>query len=433
MSERALRLGHRARAGRAAAGAVLRRPRPAGARRRPRPGDPRLAARRAGCRSRRPAPRSCWSGCSATGRLELADRAADAAPGRRHRDHDRHAVVLARGERPAPGARRRRRPAAAAAPRPRADPALDDRPGHHRVRRRLPREAPRAAGRRGRVRRPRPRADRRRALPGGDLARCRASSAASARARPSAPPACSACSARRSCSTTPVQAELAKIWTNILRYATFALPNLLMMDCESYGANVFEVIDLINRDYPRGGIAMPGMTAGTCLRKDFAFSEERSNAPGHAAGRLARERGRAAVPGRGDQAPHRQPRLAQGGGARPDLQARHRRRARLAVAQAHPPARARAGRRRRLRPARRHPDPAARRGGPRRRRGDRGHQPLRFERPETLRQIRALGRRRLPARRSVEQPGHRPGVRLRRRDGRAARRRRRDAAADAAH
>ena len=80
--------------------------------------------------------------------------------------------------------------------------------------------------------------------------------------------------------TTPVQAELAKIWTNILRYATFALPNLLMMDCESYGANVFEVIDLINRDYPRGGIAGPGLTAGTCLRKDFAFSEERSNAPG---------------------------------------------------------------------------------------------------------------------------------------------------------
>jgi UDP-N-acetyl-D-mannosaminuronic acid dehydrogenase len=80
--------------------------------------------------------------------------------------------------------------------------------------------------------------------------------------------------------TTAVQAELAKIWANILRYATFALPNLLMMDCDRYGANVFEVIDLINRDYPRGGIAMPGLTAGTCLRKDFVFSEERSNAPG---------------------------------------------------------------------------------------------------------------------------------------------------------
>jgi UDP-N-acetyl-D-mannosaminuronic acid dehydrogenase len=80
--------------------------------------------------------------------------------------------------------------------------------------------------------------------------------------------------------TTPVQAELAKIWTNILRYATFALPNLLMMDCDRYGANVFDVIDLINRDYPRGGIASPGLTAGSCLRKDFAFSEERSNSPG---------------------------------------------------------------------------------------------------------------------------------------------------------
>ncbi len=80
--------------------------------------------------------------------------------------------------------------------------------------------------------------------------------------------------------TTPAQAELAKIWTNILRYANFALPNLLMMDCEQHDANVFEVIDLINRDYPRGGIARPGFTAGTCLRKDFTFSEERSAAPG---------------------------------------------------------------------------------------------------------------------------------------------------------
>ncbi|HWX74143.1 MAG TPA: nucleotide sugar dehydrogenase [Solirubrobacteraceae bacterium] len=80
--------------------------------------------------------------------------------------------------------------------------------------------------------------------------------------------------------TSPVQAELAKIWANILRYTNFALPNLLMMDCERHGANVFEVIDLVNRDYPRGGIAQPGLTAGTCLRKDFAFSEERSAAPG---------------------------------------------------------------------------------------------------------------------------------------------------------
>jgi UDP-N-acetyl-D-mannosaminuronic acid dehydrogenase len=80
--------------------------------------------------------------------------------------------------------------------------------------------------------------------------------------------------------TSAVEAELAKIWTNIFRYVTFAIPNLLMMEAEQYGANVFEVIDLINRDYPRGGIADPGLTAGVCLRKDFAFSEERSSAPG---------------------------------------------------------------------------------------------------------------------------------------------------------
>ena len=80
--------------------------------------------------------------------------------------------------------------------------------------------------------------------------------------------------------TLPVQAELAKIWTNILRYAQFALPNLLMMECEQYDANVFEIIDLINHDYPRGGMARPGFTAGACLRKDFTFSEERSSAPG---------------------------------------------------------------------------------------------------------------------------------------------------------
>jgi UDP-N-acetyl-D-mannosaminuronic acid dehydrogenase len=80
--------------------------------------------------------------------------------------------------------------------------------------------------------------------------------------------------------TTPVQAELTKIWSNILRYVTFAIPNLLMMDCEQHGANVHDVIDMVNRDYPRGGMASPGFTAGTCLRKDFAFSEERSSAPG---------------------------------------------------------------------------------------------------------------------------------------------------------
>ena len=39
-----------------------------------------------------------------------------------------------------------------------------------------------------------------------------------------------------------MQAELRKIWTNILRYTHFALPNLLMTNCEQHRANVLEVI-----------------------------------------------------------------------------------------------------------------------------------------------------------------------------------------------
>ena len=169
--------------------------------------------------------------------------------------------------------------------------------------------------------------------------------------------------------STPVQAELAKIWANILRYANFALPNLLMMDCERYGANVFEVIDLVNRDYPRGGIAQPGLTAGTCLRKDFAFSEERSNAPGML---LAVSRVNESVPlflvegmrrRLGSLADLKDRRAGLG------VQGRHRRRARLARAQARAAPGTRAGRRGGARPTRRDADGHLRAGRGGRRRG----------------------------------------------------------------
>ena len=105
----------------------------------------------------------------ASGRLELAERAADAAraddivitigtPSFSHIESDLRQVRAAR-----------RRPAPDAPPRARPDPALDDRAGDDRVRRRLSREAARAARRRGRVRRPRARADRRGPVPRGDL------------------------------------------------------------------------------------------------------------------------------------------------------------------------------------------------------------------------------------------------------------------------
>ena len=183
--------------------------------------------------------------------------------------------------------------------------------------------------------------------------RCRASSAASARPPASARPSCSRRSAPRSCRPRRSQAELAKIWTNILRYATFALPNLLMMDCERYDANVFEVIDLINRDYPRGGIGLPGPHRGDLPAQGLHVLRGASNAPGML---LAVSRVHESVPlflvdgvKRRLGGALRERKVAVLG---PGLQARHRRRARLALAQADPAARARAGRRRGARPGR---------------------------------------------------------------------------------
>ena len=208
------------------------------------------------------------------------------------------------------------------------------------------------AGRRGRLRRPRARAHRRRPLPGGDRHAAVHRRRRRRGARASAPRELFERFGAPIVQTTPVQAELAKIWTNILRYTTFALPNLLMMDCEQYGANVFEVIDLINRDYPRGGMAPAGPDRGDLPAQGLRVLRGALERAGHAARRLARQRDRAAVPRRGHEAP---PRRAAGrkvavlGLA---FKARHRRRARLALPQAHPAARARAGRRRDPRPAR---------------------------------------------------------------------------------
>ncbi len=223
--------------------------------------------------------------------------------------------------------------------------------------------------------------------------------------------------------TTPVQAELAKIWTNILRYTQFALPNLLMMDCERHAANVFEVIDLINRDYPRGGIAQPGLTAGTCLRKDFTFSEERSAAPGMLLAVSRVNESVPAVPARGSQAAPRHARRPARGGARARLQGRHRRRAGLAGPQADPPRRAGARRRRRPRPRGGDPDGLAGGGPEGGRRGGGGRQPLRLPQPLDAGHDRLAGLPGVPGGGPVELLGRGPGVRLRLR-ARGARRER---------
>ena len=117
-------------------------------------------------------------------------------------------------------------------------------------------------------------------------------------ARAPARRSCSRPSAPRSSRPRPVEAELAKIWTNILRYTQFALPNLLMMECEQYGANVFDVIELINRDYPRGGMARAGAHGGHVPAQGLHVHRGALERAGHAARGLARARDGAAVPRR---------------------------------------------------------------------------------------------------------------------------------------
>lgn len=71
--------------------------------------------------------------------------------------------------------------------------------------------------------------------------------------------------------TDSVSAELAKLFTNMYRYITFAIPNEFMVIAESFNRNIHEIVDLVNTGYKRGGLALPGLTAGPCLFKDGFF------------------------------------------------------------------------------------------------------------------------------------------------------------------
>lgn len=71
--------------------------------------------------------------------------------------------------------------------------------------------------------------------------------------------------------TDPLSAELAKLILNTYRYATFAVVNELMMIAEHFGRNIYDILDIANKDYPRGNIPTPGLAAGPCLVKDGFF------------------------------------------------------------------------------------------------------------------------------------------------------------------
>ena len=68
--------------------------------------------------------------------------------------------------------------------------------------------------------------------------------------------------------TDPVSAELAKLFTNVYRYVTFAVSNEFALLSEHYGRDAHEIIHIINAGYARGGIPLPGPCGGPCLAKD---------------------------------------------------------------------------------------------------------------------------------------------------------------------
>lgn len=68
-----------------------------------------------------------------------------------------------------------------------------------------------------------------------------------------------------------VSAELAKLFTNMYRYINFAIANEFMVLADNYHKDIYEIVNLVNYKYKRGGLALPGLTAGPCLFKDGFF------------------------------------------------------------------------------------------------------------------------------------------------------------------
>jgi UDP-N-acetyl-D-mannosaminuronic acid dehydrogenase len=66
-------------------------------------------------------------------------------------------------------------------------------------------------------------------------------------------------------------AELAKLFTNMYRYIDFAIANEFMVLAQDHGRDIHHIVDLVNRDYKRGGLKSPGFAGGPCLYKDGFF------------------------------------------------------------------------------------------------------------------------------------------------------------------
>jgi len=68
-----------------------------------------------------------------------------------------------------------------------------------------------------------------------------------------------------------INVELLKLFTNMYRYINFSVGNEFLVIAEDWGANIHEIVELSNRNYPRGGPKIPGFAAGPCLFKDGFF------------------------------------------------------------------------------------------------------------------------------------------------------------------
>lgn len=69
--------------------------------------------------------------------------------------------------------------------------------------------------------------------------------------------------------TSPMEAELAKLFTNTWRYINFAISNQFYTIAEGKGLNFYRIYEAMTEDYPRlKSFARAGLAAGPCLFKD---------------------------------------------------------------------------------------------------------------------------------------------------------------------
>ena len=69
--------------------------------------------------------------------------------------------------------------------------------------------------------------------------------------------------------TSPLEAELSKLFTNSWRYIQFATANQFYMIAKEFGADFYKIYESMTKKYPRTkSFPKPGFAAGPCLFKD---------------------------------------------------------------------------------------------------------------------------------------------------------------------